>query len=38
MIAARHVVELVAEISVAIVEVDVKDELGQGDGPYDSHA
>ena len=36
-IAASHVIELVAEISVAVIEVTVKQQLGQGDGPDHGH-
>src|SRR4029077_1866231 len=38
MVAARHVVELVAEIAVPVIEVDVQDEFGYGDGPDEGHA
>ncbi len=35
MIAARHVIELIAEVAVAVVEVDVEEEFGERDGPDD---
>ena len=38
VVAAGHVVELVAEISVAVIEVTVEQQLGQGDGPDYGHA
>jgi hypothetical protein len=38
MIPAGDVVELVAKISVAVVEVDVEQKFGEGDGPDDRHA
>src|SRR5690348_9227083 len=37
MVAARHVVELVPEIAVAVIEVDVQEELRESDGPDDGH-
>ncbi len=38
VIAARHVIELVAEVSIAVVEVDVEQQIRQGDGPDGRHA
>src|SRR5215469_16478537 len=38
VLAARHVIELIAEVAVAVVEVEVKDEFGERDGPDDGHA
>jgi hypothetical protein len=38
VVGARHVVEFVAEISVAVIEVDVEEKLGEGDGPDQGHA
>src|SRR5216684_2974812 len=38
VITARNVVELIAKISVAVVEVDVEEEVGQGDGEDNHHA
>ena len=38
VIAAGHVVEFVAEISVTIIEIDVEEQIGDGDGPNRSHA
>ena len=37
VIAAGHVIQLVAEISVAVVEVDVEQQIRQGNGPDDRH-
>ena len=38
MITARNVIEFVSEIAIAVVEVDVKEEFGEGDGPDDGHS
>ena len=32
-VAARHVIKLIAKITITIVEVDMEDELGQRDRP-----
>ena len=37
VVAARHVVKFIAKIAVAVVEVDVEEQLGEGDGPNYSH-
>lgn len=37
-LAARYVIELVAEVSIAGVEVDVEQQICQGDGPGGRHA
>ncbi len=38
VIAAGNVVELVAEVAVAVVEVDMEEQLGECDEPDDQHA
>ena len=38
VITTGHVIELVAKVSVAIVEVDMKQHICQGNGPDDRHA
>ena len=38
MIAARDVIELVAKVAVAIVEIDVEEQFGQGNRYCDAHA
>jgi hypothetical protein len=38
VVGAREVVELVAEVSVAVVEVDVEEQLGESDGNNHQHA
>jgi hypothetical protein len=38
VIAAGNVIELVAEVAVAVVVVDVKDKLGEGEEPDEGHA
>ena len=38
MIAAGDVVELIAKVAVAMVEVYVEEEFGKGDQPDDRHA
>ena len=37
VVAADNVVELIAKVAVAIVEVDVKDELGEREKPDQEH-
>jgi hypothetical protein len=37
VIAAGYVVKLVAEISVAIVEINVEEQIGEGDDPDQGH-
>jgi hypothetical protein len=38
VIAAGDVVELIAKVAVAVVEVDVEEQFGESDGPDDGHA
>jgi len=38
VIAARHIVELIAKISVAVIEVAMEQQLGERNGKNDCHA
>jgi len=38
MIAAGHVVEFMAKVAVAVVEVDVEEQFGESDGQHDQHS
>jgi len=38
VVAARHVIEFIAKVSVAIVEVDMEEQLGESDKPDKRHA
>jgi hypothetical protein len=37
MVAARHVIELVAEIAITVIEVNMKEEFGESDRPDQNH-
>jgi hypothetical protein len=37
MVAARHVIELVAKIAITVIEVNVKEEFGESDRPDQNH-